>query len=97
MAAQRGDESTISVKRTAPVAALLAHRHALAELGGLGRGALAAGTAADDVEIELMHAGSPLLQCTLTVTLSRGSFRFSTKARPNISAAPRLINQKVSM
>ena len=47
MAAQRGDESTISVKRTGRVAVLLAHRHALAELGGLGRGALAAGTAAD--------------------------------------------------
>ena len=97
MAAQRGDDSTISVKRAARVAVLLAHRHALAELGGLGRGALAAGTAADDDEIELMHAGSPLLQCTLTVPLSRGSFRFSTKARPNISAAPRVSHQKVSM
>jgi hypothetical protein len=47
MAAQRGDESTISVKRAARVVVLLAHRHALAELGGLGRGALAAGTAAE--------------------------------------------------
>ena len=97
MAAQRGDESTISVKRAAGVAALLAHHHALAELGGLGRDALAAGTAADDDELELMHARSPLLQCTLTVPLSRGSFRFSTKARPNISAASRVSHQKASM
>ena len=71
MAAQRGDESTISVKRAA--------------------------TAAHDDEIALMHAGSPVLQCTLTVPLWRGSFRFSTKARPNISAAPRVSHQKVSM
>jgi hypothetical protein len=96
MAAQRGDESTISVKRTGRVAVLLAHRHALAELGGLGRGALAAGTAADDDEIEVMHAGSPL-QCTLTVPLARGSFRSSTNASANITTAPMASSQKVSM
>ena len=41
----------------ADVVLFLAHRHALTELGGLGRGALAAGTAADDDQIEVVHAG----------------------------------------
>jgi hypothetical protein len=96
MAAQRGDESTISVKRAARVAVLLAHRHALAELGGLGRGALAARTAADDAEIEVMHARS-CHQCTLTLPPARGSFGSSTNASANITTAPMASSQNVSM
>jgi hypothetical protein len=54
-------------------ALFLADRHALAELGGLGRGALAARTAASDAEIEVMHARS-CHQCTLRHELAKRSF-----------------------